>query len=360
MQVLAALSGGVDSAVAAARAVDGGHDVVAVHLALSRAPATHRTGSRGCCTIEDSRDARRVADVLGIPFYVWDLSEAFERDVIGDFIAEYQAGRTPNPCVRCNQSIKFAAVWDRARGLGFDAMVTGHYAQILAGVDGPELHRGRDTDKDQSYVLGVVPRDVLGRTLLPLGASTKQAVRDEAQARGLLVARKPDSYDVCFIPDGDTAGFLRSRIEPRPGPIVDVSGAEVGAHDGAFAFTVGQRRGLGLHAPAADGRPRYVLSVEPTTATVTVGPREQLRVTSIRCSPVHLLAEAADLAAGDAGPTSVQWRAHGGAAAAVVTLDADRLVVELVEPAYGIAAGQELVVYRGSRVLASARVESTA
>ena len=182
MRVIAAVSGGVDSAVAAARLVDAGHDVTAVHLALSAHPQSHRTGARGCCTLEDARDARRAADVLGIPFFVWDLAERFRDDVVEDFVAEYAAGRTPNPCLRCNEKIKFAAVLDKAVALGFDAVGTGHYARVVTGPEGPELHRAADPDKDQSYVLGVLSAEQLDRAVFPLGDSTKGAVRDEARA----------------------------------------------------------------------------------------------------------------------------------------------------------------------------------
>ena len=187
MRVLAAMSGGVDSAVAAARAVDAGHDVTGVHLALARNPQTYRTGARGCCTLEDSRDARRAADVIGIPFYVWDMAEQFHDDVVDDFVAEYAAGRTPNPCLRCNEKIKFAAVLDRAVALGFDAVVTGHHARL--GADGL-LRRSVDAAKDQSYVLAVLTRAQLDRAMFPLGDSTKAQVRAEAAARGLAVARQ--------------------------------------------------------------------------------------------------------------------------------------------------------------------------
>src|SRR5512135_516614 len=200
MRVLAAMSGGVDSAVAAARAVDSGHDVVGVHLALAREPATLRTGARGCCTLEDARDARRSADVLGIPFYVWDLAERFEQEVIDDFVAEYAAGRTPNPCVRCNERIKFSALLDRALALDFDAVCTGHYARLLDPPDGGprELHRATDPAKDQSYVLAVLQQDRLPQALFPLGDTCKGDVRAEAARRGLQVATKPDSHDICF------------------------------------------------------------------------------------------------------------------------------------------------------------------
>src|ERR671919_588903 len=192
MKVLAAMSGGVDSAVAAARAVDAGHDVTGVHLALSRNPQTFRTGARGSCTLEDARDARRAADVVGIPFYVWDLAEEFHAGVVDDFIAEYTAGRTPNPCLRCNEKIKFAAVLERALALGYDAVATGHYAQLRPGADGAiEMHRAVDDGKDQSYVLGVLDQHQLAHSLFPLGGSTKAEVRSEAARRGLLVADKP-------------------------------------------------------------------------------------------------------------------------------------------------------------------------
>ena len=194
MRVLAAVSGGVDSAVAAARAVDAGHDVTGVHLALSAHPQTYRTGARGCCTLEDSRDARRAADVIGIPFYVWDIAEQFHADVVDDFVAEYAAGRTPNPCLRCNEKIKFAAVLDRAVALGFDAVVTGHYARVVHGSDGPLLHRAVDLAKDQSYVLGVLTADQLARSIFPLGETTKDAVRGRGRgprAGGRREARHP-------------------------------------------------------------------------------------------------------------------------------------------------------------------------
>src|SRR6187402_3826797 len=193
MRVLAAMSGGVDSAVAAARAVEAGHDVVGVHLALSRAGGTLRAGSRGCCTIEDAMDARRAADRLGIPFYVWDFSERFRDDVIDDFIAEYRAGRTPNPCMRCNERIKFAALLERALELGFDAVCTGHYATLVETGDGNrELHRAAAWAKDQSYVLGVLTTEQLAHAMFPLGATpSKDLVRAEAAERGLSVAQKP-------------------------------------------------------------------------------------------------------------------------------------------------------------------------
>ncbi len=268
------MSGGVDSAVAAARAHDAGHDVTGIHLALSRNPKSYRSGARGCCTIEDSNDARRAADVIGIPFYVWDLSDRFHEDVVEDFVSEYAEGRTPNPCLRCNEKIKFAAVLERARALGFDAVATGHYAQLDTGPEGLiEMHRAVDHGKDQSYVLGVLTQAQLAHSLFPLGGSTKDTVRAEADRRGLAVAHKPDSHDICFISDGDTAGWLRDRLGAGSGEIVDTSGEVLGSHEGTFGFTIGQRRGLRIGKPAPDGRPRYVLDIEPVSGRVTVGSR---------------------------------------------------------------------------------------
>ncbi len=361
MRVVAAMSGGVDSAVAAARAVEAGHDVTGIHLALSRNPKSYRSGARGCCTIEDSNDARRAADVIGIPFYVWDLSERFHEDVVEDFLETYAAGQTPNPCLRCNEKIKFAAVLDRALALGFDAVATGHYAQLRTGADGlVELHRAADAAKDQSYVLGVLDQSQLQHSLFPLGGSTKPEVRAEAAERGLLVADKPDSHDICFVADGDNAGWLREKLGDQApnhgGPIVDEAGEVLGSHEGTYAFTIGQRKGLRLGRPAPDGRPRFVLDIEPVSGTVTVGPREHLavdRLTGVAprwCGTVPTRVEG-----------TVQLRAHGEEHRAVVTTRAgsDEIVVELLDPAYGIAPGQAAVIYDGTRVVGSATIAST-
>jgi tRNA-specific 2-thiouridylase len=356
MRVLAAMSGGVDSAVAAARAVDAGHDVTGVHLALSRNPQSYRSGARGCCSIEDAGDARRAADVLGIPFYVWDLSERFHADVVADFVAEYDAGRTPNPCMRCNERVKFEAVLERGLALGFDAVATGHYARTRPGADGSvELHRAVDPGKDQSYVLGVLTQGQLAASLFPLGDTRKEQVRAEAASRGLAVAEKPDSHDICFIPDGDTAGFLQRQLGERPGTVVDGSGQVLGRHGGAYAFTVGQRRGLRLGVPAGDGKPRFVLDIEPVTGTVTVGPREELAVGSLTGIRPRWCGAA------PSGPLActVQLRAHGDEHRATVTLLGDELLVDLHEPAVGIAPGQAVVVYDGTRVVGSATIAGT-
>ena len=354
MRVLAAMSGGVDSAVAAARAVDAGHDVVGVHLALSETPAALRGGSRGCCSREDAGDARRAADVLGIPFYVWDFAARFGADVVDDFVAAYARGQTPNPCLRCNEKIKFSALLDRALGLGFDAVCTGHYARLHGGV----LRRAVDADKDQSYVLAVLTAAQLRHAMFPLGDTVKGDVRAEAAARGLRVADKPDSHDICFIPSGDTRGFLAARLGARSGAVVDAGSGDVLArHDGVHGFTVGQRRGLGLGRPAADGRPRYVLGIEPVSGTVTVGPAEALDVRTIA-------AERAVWSAGSAPAApvgcTVQARAHGGLAPATVRVEGSDLRVELGEPLRGVAPGQAVALYRpdpdGDVVLGSATI----
>ena len=348
MRVLAAMSGGVDSAVAASRAVEAGWDVTGVHLALSRQPETLRTGSRGCCSVEDSHDARRAADVLGIPFYIWDFAERFQADVIDDFVAEYEAGRTPNPCLRCNEKIKFSALLDRALALGFDAVVTGHHAKLIDG----ELRRSVDAGKDQSYVLAVLTREQLAHAVFPLGDSTKDEVRAEAAARSLSVADKPDSHDICFIPDGDTQGFLSRRLGERPGDIVDADGAVLGSHAGAFGFTVGQRKGLNISRPTASGEPRYVLSISPKSNTVTVGSAADLEVDLIRCgAPVWTSAVPER-----AFRCSVQLRAHGMVSDADIEVGADGVTATLLDPQRGVAAGQALVMYDGDRVIGSATI----
>ncbi len=335
--MIAAMSGGVDSAVAAARAVDAGHDVTGIHLALSRNPQSYRTGARGCCTIEDSNDARRAADVIGIPFYVWDMSERFHEDVVEDFMSEYASGRTPNPCLRCNERIKFAAVLDRALALGFDAVATGHYARLVTAEDGTvELHRAVDPGKDQSYVLGVLTQDQLAGSLFPLGGSHKSEVRDEAARRGLQVAQKPDSHDICFISDGDTSGWLHEKLGTGSGDFVDHATGEVlGQHDGAHAFTVGQRRGLRLGRPADDGRPRFVLDIEPVSGTVTVGPREELTVDSIDGIRPRWCGGAPEAPL----QGTVQLRAHGDAHRAVVHVSRRCRVHRSARPRPGHRAG---------------------
>ena len=361
MRVLAAMSGGVDSAVAAARAVAAGHDVVGVHLALSETPAALRTGSRGCCSREDAADARRAADVLGIPFYVWDFASRFTDDVVDDFVAAYAQGQTPNPCLRCNEKIKFSALLDRALALGFDAVCTGHYARLDHETRPPVLRRAVDADKDQSYVLAVLTAGQLRHAMFPVGDTPKPQIRAEAAARGLRVADKPDSHDICFIPSGDTRGFLAARLGARPGAVVDSESGEVLArHDGVHGFTVGQRRGLGLGRPAADGRPRHVLGIEPVSGTVRVGPAEALDVRVVEArDAVWTLGEAPE----GAVECVAQVRAHGGLAPATVFPSGADLRVELDAPLRGVAPGQAVALYRpdpaGDVVLGSATITAT-
>src|ERR1700752_3718322 len=274
MKVLAAMSGGVDSSVAAARMVDAGHDVVGVHLALSSAPGTLRTGPRGCCSKEDASDARRVADVLGIPLYIWDFAERFQADVIDDFVSSYARGETPNPCVRCNQRIKFSALAAKAIALGFDTVATGHYARLSGG----RLRRAVDRDKDQSYVLAVLTAEQLRHAAFPIGDTAKPRIRAEAARRGLTVANKPDTYDICFIPSGNTRAFLGERIGVRRGTVVPADGAVLATHDGVHGFTIGQRKGLGIAGPGPDGQPRYVTAIDADSGTVQVGSGAHLDV----------------------------------------------------------------------------------
>lgn len=385
MKILAAMSGGVDSAVAAARAVDAGHEVVGVHLALSRMPGTLRTGSRGCCTLEDSMDARRVCAQLDIPFFVWDFSERFKEDVVDDFIAEYEAGRTPNPCMRCNEKIKFAALLEKAVSLGFDAVVTGHYARVITNDDGNrELHRAADWAKDQSYVLGVLTHEQLKHAWFPLATTPSKAeVREEAARRGFSVAKKPDSYDICFIPEGDTRAWLGEHIQMRPGLIKDTSGAVLGEHPGAQAYTVGQRKGLALGKPAPDGKPRFVLEIRPKTNEVIVGSRELLAVDEIRGIRATWagvpVAEATEFMRQDPKlgtcsatfEVTAQVRAHADPVRGTAHLqwveNTDEntegqlrleTVVRLKDGLSGVAPGQTMVLYQGTRVLGQSTIAS--
>ncbi|MED5811914.1 tRNA 2-thiouridine(34) synthase MnmA [Mycolicibacterium sp. 050232] len=353
MRVLVAMSGGVDSSVAAARMVDAGHDVVGVHMALSSAPGTLRTGSRGCCSKEDAGDARRVADILDIPFYVWDFADRFKDDVIDDFVESYARGETPNPCVRCNERIKFSALAARALALGFDAVATGHYARLADG----RLRRAVDADKDQSYVLGVLTAEQLAHAIFPIGDTPKPQIRAEAAERGLAVAKKPDSHDICFIPSGDTQAFLGARIGVRRGSVIDNEGTVLAEHEGVHGFTIGQRKGLGIAGPGADGRPRYVTAIDAETGTVRVGPAEDLEIWElVGDKPVFTSGTAPQ------GPVEcqIQVRAHGGITDAVAELRDGRLAVSLRGPLRGVAPGQTMVLYRpdadGDEVIASATI----
>ena len=345
MKLVAAVSGGVDSAVTAARLCADGHDVTAVHLRL-------RDGAESA-----AEDARRVADALALPFEVWDWRDAFEIQVLSNFAAEYAAGRTPNPCLVCNRTIKFGALLDKALASGFDGVATGHYAR-LARADGlAELSRAADLAKDQSYVLSVLTQAQLCHVWLPLGTSTKDEVRAEASARGLPVAAKSESMDLCFIPDGDTTAWLSQRLLKRPGVIVDEAGTTMGSHDGTYRFTVGQRKGLNIKTPAPGGEPRFVVGLDADQRRVIVGPRAHLLVTGLIGGPATWTAGATP-----PGPVEalVQVRAHAAPHAGIVTPLADGTVeVRLHDPIVGVAPGQTAAFYDGSSVLGSATIERT-
>jgi tRNA-specific 2-thiouridylase len=305
-------------------------------------------------------DAQRAANIIGIPYYVWDFSERFKLDVVDDFIAEYSAGRTPNPCMRCNERIKFAALLEKALALGFDAVATGHYATILTDSDGNrELHRASAWAKDQSYVLGVLTADQLAHSMFPLGATPSKAeVRAEAAARGFSVANKPDSHDICFIPDGDTRGWLAERVGAETGDILDRSGAVVGKHEGAHAFTVGQRKGLNVGYPTDDGKPRFVLEVRPKDNTVVVGPREALDLAEIAGSKISW----AGMPPADPSQPwdcDVQIRAHADPVPAVAVVRDGELVIRPRDPLNGVAPGQSAVIYVGTRVLGQCTIDRT-
>ena len=359
MRVLAAMSGGVDSSVAAARAVEAGHEVIGVHLALSQDAQQTRESARGCCSLEDSADARRVCDKLGIPFYVWDFSDRFKEEVIDDFVDSYARGETPNPCLRCNEKIKFAALLERGIALGFDAVATGHYAVID---NEGYLRRSPDDRKDQSYVLGVLEKDELAHCLFPVGDTEKPQIREEAARHGFSTATKPDSYDICFIPDGNTQKFLGKSIGLRPGMIVDTSGAELKEHDGAWNYTIGQRKGLDIKTPTADGSPRYVTDIDAASGTVTVGTRADLAVTTITADRLKSLHP--DMTG--TVECEVQVRAHGQVVPCTAHIGDEEMTLELHEPLSGVARGQAAVLYLpaaddlGDIVLGSGTIAATA
>jgi tRNA-specific 2-thiouridylase len=354
-RVVLAMSGGVDSSVAAYLLRRQGYDVVGLFM---------RTGAgsdddprpdhkKGCCSARDAGDARRVADRLDLPFYALDFSADFD-GLIDYFADEYLAGRTPNPCVVCNSRLKFGRLWSYARGLGADFIATGHYARVLPGPgDWPQLHRAADPDKDQSYVLFGIGRDVLPHLLFPVGAYRKDEVRALAREAGLGVADKPDSVEICFVPDGDHAALVRRR---RPGTrtagrIVDTSGEVLGEHDGIERFTVGQRKGLGVAAPAR----RYVLRIVPGDNEVVVGEREGLLAPGLLAREVNWLTEL------PAGPlpcvAKIRYR-HPGVPAVVTPREGGRAHVEFAVSQSAVTPGQAVVFYDGTRVLGGGWIES--
>ena len=355
MRVLAAMSGGVDSSVAAALMEQEGHEVTGVTLKLWQGP-DGQAPTHGCCTVSDSEDARRVAARLGIPYYVFDYTDDFTEAVIDPFVSEYRRGRTPNPCVECNRSIKFSILLEEADRLDCDLLVTGHYARVSRHRGRFRLRRGVDRDKDQSYVLHMLGQRELARTRFPVGEITKPQTRGVAADLGLRNAYKPDSYEICFV-QGDYRDFI-ARATPeamRPGRIVDASRRSVGEHRGVVNFTVGQRRGLGV----AVGEPRYVTELDPRTSTVVIGSARELEAKAMEVEKVSWVSGTPP---SDIGMrVLVQIRAHGEPVEATIEPAAahqpgncdphGRFVATFADPERGAAPGQAAVFYRGDEVL---------
>ncbi|MDF1553882.1 MAG: tRNA 2-thiouridine(34) synthase MnmA [Deferrisomatales bacterium] len=339
MRVALGMSGGVDSSAAAVVLCDQGHQVVGFTLKV--------WDRSRCCSLEDVADARRVAARLDLPFYVLDAHDEFQRQVVDPFVAAYAAGTTPNPCIWCNQRVKFRWLLERARALGCDAVATGHYARLVDGPAGRRLLRGVDRAKDQSYFLVPAAPDGLDRVLFPLGERTKEQVRALAESAGLPVARKADSQDVCFVPEGDLAGFLARYLPRREGEIVDRQGRVLGHHRGVHGFTVGQRRGLGVSAP----EPLYVIASDPPTARVVVAPRRALWAEGLVGAGAVWLSGADDRVT---LACAVQLRSTGRAVPCRVENHGDQVRVTFEAPQFGVAPGQMAVFYSGDEVLGGA------
>jgi tRNA-uridine 2-sulfurtransferase len=348
------MSGGVDSSVAAALLVEQGHDVVGVTMKTFCYTGSNSTG-RTCCGLDGILDARRVAETLGIPHYVFDMEESFTRSVIDDFVSEYAAGRTPNPCVRCNSNTKIPEMLERARRLGCVAIATGHYARASADDAGrPFIRRGLDLDKDQTYFLWGVPREVLPYLRFPVGELTKSEVREHARRLGLVTAEKPESQEICFVPSGDYAEFLAGRLGAdhdalQPGALITASGEEVGRHGGYGRYTVGQRKGLG----GGRGRALYVLGVRPSTNEVVVGDHSELYRDEVAIRDLNWFDRAP--AAGDA--VRVQLRHRAAAADAVVLSATDTTIkLRLLTPQRAVTPGQSGAVYRHDELIGGGRI----
>lgn len=346
-RIVVAMSGGVDSSVVAALAARSGAETIGVTLQLyNHGEAIKRAGA--CCAGQDIRDARAVADKLGIAHYVFDHESRFRDSVIDGFADEYLAGRTPIPCVRCNMGVKFTDLFRLARDLGADCLATGHYVRRVIGDNGPELHRAIDPARDQSYFLFATTTAQLEYLRFPLGGMEKTAVRAIAAELGLGVATKPDSQDICFVPDGDYAGLVK-KLRPEAiagGEIVDKSGRVLGQHDGIVGFTIGQRRGLDIGGQA---EPLYVVRIEPETRRVVVGPRRALAVSSARLSEINLIGSACN------GPVSAKVRSMAKPVPA--RIDGDWLSFDA--PEYGVSPGQAAVFYAGDRVIGGGWIEET-
>jgi tRNA-uridine 2-sulfurtransferase len=339
----------VDSSLAAALLVREGHDVVGVTLQQwPRGDEQETARHGGCCSLSAVEDARRVATLLDVPYYVWNLEREFGERVIEPFHAAYRAGRTPNPCLRCNAFVRFDLMLRRVLHLGFDALATGHYARVLRGAGGePELHAGLDAAKDQSYVLYHLDRERLERVLFPVGGMTKPEVRALAEALGLPVAGKKESMEICFVPRGETAAYLARALALEPGAVVDSAGAVVGEHRGAALYTVGQRSGLGqLSRPG----PWFVSSIDPSRNRVVVGRREELGRTRVELEDVHFVGEP------PVAPLACQVRLRYRARPLPAVYEAG--VLELAEPFFGVAPGQAAVLYEGSRVLGGGTIRA--
>jgi tRNA-specific 2-thiouridylase len=353
-RVIVAMSGGVDSSVAAAILAEQGYDVIGIAMRLA-SDTPSRSTRAGCCSYEDFEDARRVAERMGFPFYIVDLRADFMASVIAPFVDEYQHGRTPNPCLMCNRDIKFDRLWLRANALGADYVATGHYARIVRDAGGSfHLLKAIDTRKDQSYFLFTLTQAQLSRTLFPLGAMTKEQVRARARALGLANADKPESQEICFVPDGDYAAFVAARSRPRDiraGAVVDAAGRRLADHQGIHRFTVGQRRGLGVAA----GEPLYVRRINSETGEVLVGRRQELGAAGLRATRVSLVDPS--LAACGAQEVEVKIRYRHPAVPAVLRTIGDRAEVRFARENPAVTPGQACVFYRGEEVLGGGLIE---
>jgi len=342
-RVVVAMSGGVDSSVAAALLVEAGYEVTGIMMRLWSEPAEGATApANRCCTPDQMTDARRVADRLGIPFYVIDVRDHFRRAIVQFFLDEHAAGRTPNPCIECNRQIRFTYLLERALALGADYLATGHYARVRHDADGYRLLRGLDGDKDQSYVLHMLGQTHLARVLFPVGAYTKAQVRELARAHNLPVANKHDSQDLCFLKDGDYRGFLRRHSEgiSRPGDIVTVDGRVIGQHGGLVDYTIGQRKGLGIAAP----EPLYVVGKDAARNALIVGPRDALGRDRLAARAVSWVG--APPPAPIAAAVKIRYKAAPLPATIAPGVDGTAMV-QLDEPAYGVTPGQAIVFYDG-------------